>query len=809
MERFRERLKDGFRFRYFPSGEPNGDVYARDFDDSGWETVRVPHDWAAGGTFSPDNDPSVREVVADGVVESISHVGRTGALPIVGLGVYRRRIFLPEEDRGKSVTLEFDGVMWDCHVYVNGRHVFFNHYGYKSFSVDVTDEVIYGGETVIAVGASVYEACSRWYPGAGIYRNMYLVKKAAQHIRYNGIWIRQLQIAGDRADFELSVTCEGTVPLSCRAEVKGPDGKLVAELCCGPAVGGLSGCFTIRNIQRWDVDEPNLYRAAVTLLDESGAPLDDETVTFGARSFEFTRDEGFVLNGRRLQIHGVCKHHDLGSLGAAMNTAALRRQLAILKEMGVNGIRTSHNPPSPELLRLCDEMGFVVMDEFFDEWAMPKIKNGYAKYFRDHAEEDLRDVILRDRNHPSVVIWSIGNEIYEQSDSEGWRVAKFLSDLCHRTDPTRPTTAGFNDTWNAFDHHLADYVDVVGINYKPLHYEEFRRDHPGMKFIATETASCVSTRGIYKLPAEIAIPCNKHDDLTLSAYELEAPSWAYYAERELAAQDDLPYMAGEFVWTGLDYLGEPTPYYGEWPSRSSYFGAVDLAGLPKNRFYLYRSHWTEKPTLHLFPHWNWPGHEGEVVPVHVYTNYPSVELFINGVSQGIRSFKEQTASAEGDWKEVARYRLMWNETVYEPGEVKAVAYRADGSVAEAAYVRTAGDPAAIRLSADRETITADGDDLCFFTASVVDKDGILCPLADVRLYFSVSGEGELLTTDSGDQRETEPFTRPDKKALAGLCVACVRSLEGRPGTITLTVEASGLVPASLAVNSADPDEKEE
>lgn len=796
MERSITKLAYGYKFKHFQSGTADEAVYAPNFDDSSWETVRVPHDWAATGEFAELNDASYSEIAADGITRPIEHSGRTGALPIVGLGVYRFTIDIPKEDIGKRIFLEFDGVMWDSHVYVNGKHAFFNHFGYKSFSVDVTEFVNYGEPTVVAVAASVYEDCSRWYPGAGIYRNVYLVKKSPAHINYNGIWVRQLEVACGRASFELSVDYTGAESLKFRADILDGNGEKVAEVAHGTYFGEMSDIFTINDVRLWDIDDPNLYTANVFLLDENDNVLDNTSVRFGARTFEFTVEHGFFLNGRHVKLYGVCNHHDLGSLGAAVNVAALRRQLRLMREMGVNSIRTSHNPPSPELLDLCDELGFVVMDEFFDEWYIPKVANGYAKYYREHAAGDVVDVIRRDRNHASVIMWSIGNEINEQCDPEGWRAAKMLTETCHRTDPTRPTTAGFNSTWAAFKNHLADYVDIVGINYKPHHYEEFHRDHPTMKLIATETASCVSTRGVYKLPAEIAIPCNKHDDLTVSAYDMEAPGWANYPEREFAAQDDCEYLAGEYVWTGIDYLGEPTPYYNEWPSRSSYFGAVDIAGLPKNRFHGYKAHWTDSEVLHVFPHWNWDGMEGEIVPVHVYSSYPEVEIFVNGKSYGKRTLGNVSG---GDIGEIERYRMMWNDTVYEAGEVRAVAYDENGNAVAEKIVRTAGSPASVVLNAERSEIAADGDDLVYVVASIVDENGTVCPTACDRLYFEVSGAGELLTTDNGDQRETESFARHDKKALSGLCVACVRSLAGEVGKITVTVRADGLRGSSVDV----------
>lgn len=800
MERITKRLTYGWKFRLYPEGEAPEEVYAPDYDASYWESIRVPHDWAAVGEFDEHNDCSYSAVTQDGIDRPIEHSGRTGALPIEGLGVYRLTLDIPDEYRGQKLFLQFDGVMWDSDIYVNGKHVFFNHFGYKSFNVDITDAVEYGKSNLVAVAARVYHDCSRWYPGAGIYRNVYLVKKNPVHIDYNGVWLRQLEIAEGYAKFLLSVDYVGPETVSFKADILSPAGEVVLQAEHGTYLGELSDILVIPDVQLWDLDTPNLYTANISLMDEAGTVCDTVSVKFGARKIAFTPEGGFFLNGRPQKMNGVCNHHDLGSLGAAVNVAALRRQLRLMREMGVNAIRTSHNPPSPELLDLCDELGFLVMDEFFDEWYIPKVTSGYAKYYREHAAQDAIDVIRRDRNHPSVVMWSIGNEINEQHDKEGWRAAMMLTETVHRTDPTRPTTAGFDRGWACFDNHLANFVDVVGLNYKPHLYAEVHRRHPDMPLVGTETASCVSSRGIYHFPAEMRIPMQMADDLTVSAYELGAPGWAYYAEREFAAQDDYSYVAGEFVWTGMDYLGEPTPYYNKWPSRSSYFGVVDLAGLPKNRFYGYKAHWTDDEVLHVFPHWNWEGKEGQVVPVHVYTSYPMAELFVNGVSQGRRVFTRVGNIADSEpGRDIARYRLMWNDVVYQPGEIKVTAYDKNGIAAAEKVVKTAGAPDHLVLTADRDTIAADGDDLVYVTAAIVDKDGVICPLADNRLTFAVDGAGELLTTDAGDQRETESFARADKKALTGYLVGCIRSLAGKSGSLTVTVTGEGLTGASVTI----------
>ena len=790
MERSVTWLRHDFRFRRFADGIAPEGVFSTSYDDSAWETVRIPHDWAANGIFEEWNDHSQRSIIQDGITTAIPHSGRTGALPILGCGVYRKWISIAKEDADKAIFLEFDGVMWEAQVYINGTHVKFNHFGYKSFCIDITDYVTPGEKALVAVAASVYADCSRWYPGAGIYRNMRLVTKNPSHIKYNGIWVRQLEVTDAAASFCLSVEHQGDASVQMQAEIFAPSGDRITMLTQQVQFGTLSGIFTIPAPQRWDIETPVLYTAKVALTDETGTILDAETVTFGVRTFSFTADEGFFLNGRRVRINGVCMHHDHGSLGAALHVSALRRQLKLLQSMGVNAIRTSHNPPAPELLDLCDQMGFIVIDEFFDEWHMPKIQNGYAKYFFEHAETDAADIIRRDRNHPCIVLWSIGNEIGEQRNPEGWRAAKLLAEVTKRTDPTRPITAGFDYPLAARENHLTDFVDVIGLNYKPHMYREIHEAHPDKPIYGSETASCVSTRGVYKLPAEHEKPMKKHDDLTISAYDLGAPPWATIVELEWEAQDDCPFVAGEFVWTGMDYLGEPTPYYNEWPSRSSYFGIIDLAGLPKNRYYAYKARWTKEPVLHVFPHWNWEGMEGQVVPIHVFTNYPTVELFINGVSQGTRSFTNDNA--------ITRYRMIWDNTVYTPGTVTAVAYDEHGAIAAQTEVKTAGAPYRIALQAERSHIAADGDDLVYVTASIVDADGVVCPHADNRLTFAIAGSGELLTTDAGDQREVESFARPDKKALAGYLVACVRA-RTTPGEIRISVSGDGLVGDEVVV----------
>lgn len=781
-----EVLKTEFAFRKFACDALPPDVFAPDFDDSDWRTVRVPHDWGIEGDFSADNDPSYRTIVADGIKTPILQTGRSGGLPTVGEGVYRKWV---EVDGADCHFLELDGVMWQSTVYVNGIQVGGCHFGYKSYEVDISDYVVRHQKNLIAVHAVVFPDCSRWYSGAGLYRNIRLVSKPRQHIAYNGVCIRTTYL--DDALAILHIRADIVNGNGYTATVTSPDGRTFTAQTDDDLAQ-----LSIDAPMRWDMDTPHLYQAQITL--DSGDSL---TVPFGLRDCAVTKD-GFFLNGKKRKLNGVCQHHDLGSIGAAVNVSAMRRQLEILKGMGVNAVRTSHNPPAPELLDLCDRMGLVVMDEFFDEWRIPKVENGYAKYFDEHAITDLTDIIKRDRNHPCVVLWSIGNEVGEEKEENGWKIARRLCDAVRAADPTRPTTQGMCFYPLCFDTRVAMQVDVAGLNYKPKHYAATKEQYPNLLLVGSETASCISTRDMYHLPAAVEIGEDhfslRGEDLTVSDYGLCAPFWANYAEFELAAQQDHPDNLGEFIWTGFDYLGEPTPYYSEWPSRSSYFGVVDLAGLPKNRYYLYRSVWTDTPTLHIFPHWNWEGHEGETVPVHIYTNYDEVELFVNGVSQGKRRHRD-TRGEEYDkfsGAHLERFRLMWNDTVYQPGEITAVAYQ-NGVEVERKTVKTAGAPHHIALSAYSQTVAADGESLNYITAAVVDKDGNVCPHADNRLTFTVSGAGAFVATDAGDQRETETFLRPDKKALAGKLVCCVRAADAA-GTVTVTATADTLASATLS-----------
>lgn len=856
MERYVETLKYGFRFQKFELDTVTEEVFRQDYDDSDWEVVRVPHDWAISEEFRPEHDPIYREFLYHGEKRTMVQTGRTGGLPIVGEGVYRRWIDIAEEDRERRIFLDLDGVMSTSHVYVNGVMAGGCHYGYKAYEVEITDYLQYGAPNLIAVYAQVRPGNGRWYSGSGIYRNLRLVKKDKVHICYSGVWVRQLYADVSQGIFEVSVDVnrdargktatvyqtdhdhdrrvsreiigaaadmnmendgkrsmeesQNGAAMSCmgceegfRVEIFSPEGNPIAEC----STNRESLIFELNNPKFWDVDSPMLYTARVQL--RSG---DSETVKFGVRTSEFTKD-GYFLNGRKLKLNGVCMHHDLGSLGAVVNVAAMRRQLEIMQRMGVNALRTSHNPPAPELLDLCDEMGILVIDEFFDEWTITKVTNGYAGYFEEHACKDVEDVIRHDRNHPCVILWSIGNELMEQEEAEGWRAAKLLSEVTHVVDPTRQVTAGYQRWPSAAINHLAFYVDVVGLNYKAYDYAKIHKQYPNLILLGSETESCLSTRSAYHFPAGLEHPAVEHEDLTINAYDLSANGIDYPPEVELAAQQDCPYVAGEFIWTGFDYLGESTPYFEQWPSRSAHYGVVDLAGIPKNRYYCYRSVWTDIPTLHVFPHWTWPGREGQKVPIHIFTNYDEVELFVNGISQGRRRHKNKegfrdearygskTAILEETMGMIERFRLKWDDVIYEPGEITAVAYDKDGRESERRTIKTAGMPYSICLEAYKEGLAADGDDVNYITASIVDKEGTLCENANLRLTFRVSGAGELLTTDAGDQRETEAFTRPNKKALGGMLVACVRSLKDVTGAVMITCEGEGLKSGKIVLQS--------
>lgn len=767
------------------------------FNDMKWETVSVPHDWAIKGPFDGNNDIQKVKIVQNGEQEESVKSGRTGGLPYIGTGWYRNKFLVPSFSAGKKAVILFDGAMSKARIYVNGKEAGYWPYGYNSFSFDITSLLIPNGVNTLAVRLENQEQSSRWYPGAGIYRNVHLFVTEDTHIPVWGTYITTPEINSEYAKVKVRMKVETAsgkfLPLRLVTEIRNGSGKTVASLTTDLIeTDGMEfeQNLIVKEPSLWSPESPSLYTAVSQVYD--GDILKDEYITrFGIRSIKFEAGKGFSLNGKVRKFKGVCNHHDLGPLGTAVNTTALRRQLTLLKDMGCDAIRTTHNMPAPELVALCDEMGFMMMVEAFDEWKAPKVKNGYSQYFDEWAEKDIVNMIHRDRNSPSVVMWSTGNEVPDQSSKGGNKIAKWLQDICHREDPTRPVTVGMDRIDAALTNNFASLLDVPGFNYKPARYEEAYNKLPQGMILGSETASTVSSRGIYKFPV-LSLKQKQYEDNQSSSYDVEYCSWSQIPDDEFVKQDDLNYVIGEFVWTGFDYLGEPTPYDGKWPSHSSYFGIIDLAGMPKDRFYLYRSKWnTAKETLHILPHWTWPGREGEVTPVYCYTSYPSAELFVNGVSKGKQSKNNTTNQT--------RYRLMWNDVKYEPGTIKVVAYDKNGNIAASQEVKTAGKPHHIELIADRTELTADGKDLAFITAKVCDIEGNLCPDASNLLQFKVSGEGTYKAVANGDATSLELFHLPQMKAFSGMLVAVIQSSE-KAGTLKLSVSAKGLKSARTELN---------
>ena len=804
-------LETGWKF----SREDSNQFSQTDYDDSGWQTVRVPHDWAIYGPFSIENDRQNVAITQDGQTDAMEHAGRTGGLPFVGTGWYRLEFEVPEYAEGKSCRLVFDGAMSNADVYINGQHAAFWPYGYNSFIVDATPYIIKGHLNQLAVRLENYNESSRWYPGAGIYRNVHLVVTEDAHIPDWGTYIVTSELVDDYAKVqqktELCVP-HGKSFTDYRIETTllDQEGRAVAvDYRQGTKydAGVFTQDFIIDNPATWTPEEPNLYTSK-TQIYEGDILKDEVTSTFGVRTIEIRPDEGFFLNGKKTVFKGVCNHHDLGPLGAIANDAGIRRQVRMLKDMGCNAIRTSHNMPAPELVQACDEMGMMLMAETFDCWVTPKVQNGYNLYFEEWAEKDLVNLIRHYRNSPAVVMWCVGNEVPDQwPGDKGAKIALWLQQICHREDPTRPVTMGMDQPGTVINNNVAAVFDVPGFNYRPHWYQENYRKLPQRLILGSETASTVSSRGVYKFPVERRSMA-KYPDHQSSSYDVEHCDWSNLPEDDFVQHEDLPYCMGEFVWTGFDYLGEPTPYYTDWPSHSSLFGIIDLAGLPKDRYYLYRSHWNkDEETLHILPHWNWEGREGEVTPVFVYTNYPSAELFINGKSQGRRT-KDLSVTVHNSadslsvatFKRQQRYRLMWMDTVYEPGTVKVVAYDADGNVAAEKEMHTAGKPYCIELEADRATIKADGKDLSFITVKVVDKDGNLCPTAANEIVFKVKGAGSYCAGANGDPVSLESFQEPHMKVFSGMMTAIVSSSE-EPGQIILEASSKGLKKAKVVINT--------
>lgn len=783
------------------------------FDDSGWRKLNLPHDWGIEGPFKQE------------------YPGDTGKLAWWGVGWYRKTLDVSELDRGRRLYLDLDGAMSYATVWCNGKFAGGWPYGYSSFRVDLTPFINFGAPNTIAIRLDNPPESSRWYPGGGIYRNVWLVKTSPVHVGQWGTKITTPEVSAETAivkvetqianvgesdsDIEVEtqlfqrVTKQGIetrepAAESERAKLTVPAGK--AET--------ITQSIVVKKPRLWNLTMPNLY-VAVTKLTQNGQLLDEYETPFGIRKIEFTADRGFLLNGQRVPLNGVCNHHDLGALGAAFNIRAAERQLEIMKEMGVNALRVTHNPPAPELLDLCDRMGILVMDESFDCWIWGKTPNDYARLFPDWSERDLRALIRRDRNHPSVIMWSVGNEIVNIEAPENAEIAKRLVGIVHEEDTTRPATAAVNNTPVAYNGFQTIY-DVFGFNYRSMEYERFHKKNPTIPVYGSETASTVSSRGEYFFPVADK-KSEGRSNFQVSSYDLYAPPWAWPPDAEFKWLDEAPATLGEFVWTGIDYLGEPTPYGDDWsnllnipdpvqreklkndleamaklkaPSRSSYFGIVDLAGFKKDRFYLYQSRWRpDLPMAHILPHWTWPGREGQVTPVHVYSSGDEAELFLNGKSLGKKK------------RDPLEYRFRWDDVKYEPGEL-LVEVTKNGKRWAKDSVKTAGAATRMDAEADRTKLSADGQDLAFITVSITDPNGTRAPRAENLVKFEISGPGEIVAVDNGDATSHEPFQAQQHKAFNGLALAIIRTKAGEAGGITVRALSDGLKSAEVRLNSA-------
>ncbi len=758
-------------------------------DSINYSPVTVPHDWAINGPFDKKWDLQNVAIVQNGETEKTEKSGRSGALPWIGRGFYKTTVDLKKLP--KTAVLEFDGAMSDPHVYINGKLAGHWAYGYNAFRVDAAP-YLKKGKNEISVSLDNREESSRWYPGGGLYRPVQLVTNAdAATINQWGCYFRTESIADGKAEISICTNINNVdKTLSVENQLVDATGKVVAQYKYGDfdAQGNVQKKLTVDNAQLWSPESPYLYKL-VTRLYRNNKLVDQVQQKVGIRTVRVAQYDGFQLNGVTRKSKGVCLHHDLGPLGAAVNKAALIRQVRTMKEMGCDAIRTAHNMPSTWQMEICDSMGMMVMAESFDMWIYPKCKNGYALNFKEWADKDIENLVLNHRNHPSIVMWSIGNEIPEQWSEEGRRISEHLQNLCHKFDPTRPVTQGMDRAEEALKSGFAQVMDVPGFNYRVHKYDKNIRQLPKGFLLGSETASTVSSRGVYKFPVE-ASSSKTYADGQCSSYDVEYCPWSNLPDDDWCMQDDRDYTIGEFVWTGYDYLGEPSPYDEYWPSRSSYFGICDLAGLPKDRYWLYRSHWRkDDATLHVLPHWTFPERVGETTPVYCYTSWPSAELFVNGKSQG-RIVKNPGTRLD-------RYRLRWNNVKYEPGEIKVVAYDYDGTPRGEKIVRTAGAPARIVLKADRNRISSKGEDLSFVTVSVVDKNGTPCPTATNKMKFEVSGAGKYRAACNGDATSLVAFNSTEMPLFSGELVVVVEGL--KRGTAMLSVSADGLPTAKLPI----------
>lgn len=723
--------------------------------------------------------------VTEGPFESTCQGGSGAGYINAGTGWYRKEFNLSENTHDKRVFIEFDGVYMNSMIWINGVNLGSRPYGYSSFQYELTPYLKFGNKkNVLAVRCDVQQPCSRWYSGAGIYRHVRLMITDSIHIAQWGTYITTPEVSENEATVCIETKIQNqsnTVrQVTIETVIVDDNGREVGKNSSiknvkADSVSIFKHLLKVPKPKLWSLEKPCLYRAESKVI-VNNKTVDSGVTPFGIRTFEFTTDKGFFLNGKHVSINGVCLHHDLGCLGSAVHARAIERQLEIMKSMGCNAIRTSHNPPAPEFLDLCDRMGFLVMDESFDEWIRSKTMFGYGQFFDEWSERDMTDMIHRDRNHPSIILWSIGNEIPEQDNANAFEMSKRLTDICHKEDPTRPVTSACNTPEFALKSGFSKPLDVLGLNYSLPYYRILQGK---MKLIGSETSSAVSTRGEYnlvldngkiKISNELKNQCSSYNDST--------------AESTFKAIKRAPWVAGQFAWTGFDYLGEPSPF--SWPSVSSYFGIVDLCGFPKDRYYLYQSQWTDKPMVHILPHWNWQGFEGQEIPVLCYSNCESVELFLNGKSLGEKKFSE-----------TKDLHLLWM-VPYSPGTLRAIA-KINGKQLCITEIQTADAPAKIMLSADRNEINADGKDLSYIKVEIVDQKGHVCPNADNLVKFKINDNGVIAGVDNGNPISHEYFKAVERKAFHGLCLAVVQSKHIR-GAISLSAESEGLLSNEILIN---------
>ena len=764
---------------YFTKGDPEG-AEAAEFDHSGWREVDLPHDWGIEGPFT-------REVNYKG-----------GYLPYPGTGWYRKSFEVPAG--AECVMIEFDGIMRNSRVWLNGEYVGGWPYGYTSFVLDLTDKVKRGGQNQIAVRAENQDYSSRWYPGSGIYRNVWLTFTRPVHIAHWGTYVSTPEITSEKAKVEITTmvnnTTEKAIPVEVETSILDQQGALVESHTSSMDMGPdsdeeVTQVLEVKDPRLWGIGTPNLYKAVSKVLSE-GSVVDVYETPFGIRSFHFDPDHGFFLNGKHVKLNGVNLHHGLGPLGAAVNKRATERQLEIMQEMGVNAIRCAHNPPSSEQLDFCDRMGILVIDETFDTWSEAKgdVPNDYSIWFDEWAALDTEALIRRDRNHPCVILWSIGNEVMNLGTDRGKADARMQTEICRRLDPTRPVIAGVHLTVD-FDEELAAVFDVFGMNYWQDRYAEIRDRFPEMSLLSTESSATLSSRGFYEFPVKETYEAWLHlnEAKQISSYDLVNTGFGALPDVELAWLEK-PWLAGTFVWSGFDYHGEPDPYEGDqFPAHSSYFGIVDMCGFKKDRFYLYQSQWTDEPMVHLLPHWNWEGREGETTPVYAYSNCHAVELFVNGTSHG-----KQTLDA-------GVYRFIWNDVAYQPGSIRVVGYGEDGNTLCEKEIRTAGPAGKVVLEADRAILQADGEDLSFITVKIVDDNGNLCPTASHTVQFEVEGAGTPECVGNGDPTCIESYQASERSAFHGMCLLVVKST-GEPGEVKITASSDGIGKAELTIQSS-------